>query len=257
MAKRLQEQNALGSFPCRGCPSVFKSGGGLLRHIRQTDCNKQYESHLKQTLDHQYAHQDAAAAAADDSSLDSGFGVGHDDGSLDEGWLDNVEEHHRQPVPSNKDLRIEVALLNIMKDIGAPLVAFKRIMTWAANARAQGYHFTPSRQDYTTQVKFLSDLVNMEDLRPTENVVVLEGHQQPAITISFDFKAHLKSLLNDPILNATVNLVVNPANPFHPYSSPDKRLGEILTGSWYRHAVKTMVLDRDKQFCCPPSSRHR
>ena len=151
-----------------------------------------------------------------------------------------VEDHQEQPIPTNAAMRIEVALLNILKDIGAPLGSFKRIMAWAANARAAGYPFIPDRQDYQPQVKYLEQLLKLSDLRPMKSLVVLEGHQQPALTVSFDFKAHLMSLLNDPTLNATENLVVNQDHPFLPYDPPDKRLGEILTGSWYRHAVTSM-----------------
>jgi hypothetical protein len=45
------------------------------------------------------------------------------------------------------------------------------------------------------------------------------------------------------VLNRDENLVINPVDRFQQYSPPDGRLGECLSGSWYKHAWEEMEKD--------------
>ena len=163
---------------------------------------------------------------------------------------DPIEHHPEQP-PFDTGIQVETALLCILKDVGAPLETFHRVMEWAARAVEANYHFMPKRTKYHDQIKHLERVLGMQDLRPMQNPIFLEGHEQPQGTVSFNFVAHLKSLLSDPELNKMENLVVNPHDRFAPFQANNSPISEVLTGSWCKHAVETMVTNPQMQFCCP------
>ena len=242
-------------FQCKGCFKSFATGAKLMRHIGQTQCSHLFPAKLVQQL----SSSRQASQAEDDIPSEEEFDT--------PGWLNDEDSHasdanapaalevtrnHVAPiVPFNHSLQIETSLLDILKDSGAPLWAFQRIMEWASNAHRSGYHFSPERGSYHSQIQYLEDTMKMWGLRPKSTLLMLEGHDNPAQCVHFDFKAHFESLINDPTINHPDNLVVNSTDPFLPYYPPDERLGEILTGSWYHHAVATMVGDQHKEFCCP------
>jgi len=266
MDNTFNTQNALASFQCMACAKDFSNPTGLMKHIVQTPCIKRYLPMLKQSNNDALVQATQLATniqqdsetdqfpmmedAMDASAVDSlGSDAAGDEMSFasDNGPWDCVPPRK----PSTIHQQIEVALLCILRDIGAPLGTFQRIMRWAANACSKGYTFIPDREHYDTQLKHLESVHKLSNLRPFHTTTFLEGHQQPVQTISFDFKAHLKSLLEDPVLNQIQNLVVNPQDPFLPFSTENQCRSEILTGSWYQTACSTMITNPSKQFCCP------
>ena len=147
--------------------------------------------------------------------------------------------------------QVEAALLEIMKEMKAPLYFYQRILNWARNAYILGYNFEPQRSTYHQQVAFFEQKYGMSSLRPQRESILIEGPALTATAVYFDFISSLKAIFEDPIINQDKNLLVNPGNHFTPYVPPDGLLGEAITGSWYRHACETMIKDKDKDFVLP------
>ena len=146
---------------------------------------------------------------------------------------------------------MEAALLEIMKEMKAPLYFYKRILNWACQAYHNKYHFMPVRTTYHQQVEYFEKKYGMHTLRPQRKVILIEGPALKATVVYFDFLSCLKAIFEDPFINRDENLLVNPDNHFTPYVPPDGLLGEAITGSWYRHACDTMIKDPNKDFVLP------
>jgi hypothetical protein len=65
---------------------------------------------------------------------------------------DSVCDHVKPSFAAGVDLKAELGLLKILKDVGAPLESFPRIMNWAFQSHSQGYKFNPDRHDYSSQI---------------------------------------------------------------------------------------------------------
>ena len=246
-------------FLCKGCFKTFPTGEKLMRHIGQTQCSSLYPAKLVQQLSCGFQMTSIVSGETNDdasaASFDFAGGLDHpdaSDASIGSAQAPDAMQQHVAPVvPFNQSLQIETRLLSILKESGAPLWAFQKIMEWASNAHLSGYQFAPERQTYKYQIQYLQDTLKFSGLRPKSTMLMLEGHDDPIQCVHFDFKSHFESLINDASINQPSNLVVNPSNPFLPYLPKDGRLGEVLTGSWYLHAVSTMVGDQAREFCCP------
>jgi len=255
MSKNFKAQNAQGKFDCQGCPKSFPTQAGLMKHITQSSCLARYGPMLQQSMiDSHFPIGSNQQVCQPVHQGEDPFPPMEDEQVGSESENSSVPDwQHFKPArkPFNDHQQIEIALLCILRDIGAPLDSFQRIMDWASHAQSKGYTFVPDRSKYDTQVGFLESVFGLTSLCPRQNTIFLEGHQNAVQVIHFDFEAHLTSLLDDPVLNQNQNLVVNPENPFHPYPLEKSNRSEILTGSWYGHACSTMITDPDKQFCCP------
>ena len=152
-----------------------------------------------------------------------------------------------------KSQQVEIYLLKLCTEMEAPLYAFEEIMKWARTAYTEGYQFLPRQGNYRSQVDKLETWMGMENQRPEEVLVPLPGVSgEDNIKVTrFDFTTQLRSLLDDPVLNRDENLVINPEDHFQKYMSPDGRLGECLSGSWYNHAWNEMVKDGICDFMIP------
>jgi Plavaka transposase len=153
-----------------------------------------------------------------------------------------------------KSQRVEVCLLKLCTEMETPLYAFEEIMKWARQAFIDGYDFRPIQTTYRTQVDKLETWMGMENQRPEEKSVELPGVEGKVDHINvtrFDFTTQLKSLLDDPVLNRDENLVINTVDRFQKYSPPDGRLGECISGSWYKHAWEEMEKDGICDFMIP------
>ena len=149
--------------------------------------------------------------------------------------------------------RVKVTLLKILTELDAPLLAFKVIMDWALDAYQTGYKFMPKQQTYQGQIETIEQWVGMDHMRPNVVSIKLPGKRTDDVisVTTFDFVSQFHSLLSDPELNVAANLVVNPIDPFARYTPPDGRLGECLSGSWYRRAWRHMVKSTDCNFMIP------
>jgi hypothetical protein len=152
-----------------------------------------------------------------------------------------------------KRKQVEIYLLKLCTEMEAPLYAFEEIMKWARTAYIEGYQFLPLQGTYRSQIDKLEVWMGMENQRPEEVVVSLPGVDgEDTIKVTrFDFATQLKSLLDDPVLNRDENLVINPEDRFQQYTSPDGRLGECLSGSWYKRAWTAMEEDGICDFMIP------
>ena len=151
------------SSQCRSCDKSFKCGSSLLKHIMQTECKQHYTPMFSCTTDF-FFDPGLHPNAADDSpcSDDDNFPAFTDDDSLVD---DNqVHLHIAQRASYDRDTQIEVALLHLIKDIGASLESFQRIMKWVSNAHDLNYDFKPKRATYQSQMKHLEGLMKMSCL---------------------------------------------------------------------------------------------
>jgi hypothetical protein len=168
--------------------------------------------------------------------------------------LDNLESLSKpcQAVYTNARC-IEVTLLQILKELEAPLWAFKDIMDWACNAYQSGYIFMPQQTSYKAQLQTLTRWVSMEHMHPTMVEVPLPSLiPDDSITVTtFDFVSQLHSLLSDQEFNTRENLVINPDNPFTKYVAPSSVLKEALRGSWYIQAWDYMDSSTNSNFMIP------
>ena len=145
-----------------------------------------------------------------------------------------------------------VALLKILEEINAPDTSFKKIITWARNAKNEGYDFYPiggtSRRKAILQL--FPTVSNAEYLLPSVvNVVVPHG---PSIdVVAFDFVPQLLSLLQNREIMVQSNLAIDINNPLKMYESPGNVLNEAISGSVYQTAYKRMITDPSKQFFVP------
>ena len=108
----------------------------------------------------------------------------------------------------------EVQLLKLLHDIGTPNYAFQSFMEWGRNCTRDDYKFQPRPQRYESQIRNLTELVGMQDCRPSTIPVCLEPDNMVLDVVVFPFASMLSSLLNCLILNKVENLVVNPTNRF-------------------------------------------
>jgi hypothetical protein len=149
--------------------------------------------------------------------------------------------------------RVEVTLLKILIELETPLFAFKVLMDWAFDAAQSGYNFIPQQESYQSQLQTISKWVGMEHMHPLVVNVPLPGirpdDEVPVTT--FDFVSQLHSLLSDKELNTAANLVVNHDDPFARYISPDGRLRECLSGSWYNNAWEHMEQTTNCNYMIP------
>ena len=153
-----------------------------------------------------------------------------------------------QPFTFTNERRVEVSLLKVLNEIGAPLYAFKEIMAWAADAHHTNYNFTPEISTHEGQIAELQKWTNMSGMRPTQVNVTLAGDGLELPVVRFDFISVLLSLFNDTSLNRLENLVIDPANPYGRYVAPDGLLGEVNSGAFYDMAYENLVKDPKKDF---------
>ena len=138
--------------------------------------------------------------------------------------------------------------------MGAPLYGFQSIMKWAKDAHAENYDFNPKNETYRSQVNDLEKWLKMEHRRPRQvkvNLPGLHGAVDTVVLTVFDFVTQLFSLLSDPRLNKLEHLVVNLADHFSKFESPNGLLAEVLSGSWYAHAWSVMLSGGIKNFLIP------
>jgi len=136
----------------------------------------------------------------------------------------------------SNDRRVEIALLKILNDVGAPLYAFSSVIGWAENAYQTGYRFNPRTKHFDTMMKELQEWTQLGDLRPTQKMVTLakDGFQVPVVC--FDFPTVICSLFNDPEVNQLKNLIINPDDPFGKYTPLDGRLNDVNSAQIYELA---------------------
>ena len=135
--------------------------------------------------------------------------------------------------------------------------AFKEIMNWAQDAFRTGYQFNPKTTNYQSQIQQMEKYSNLRSIRPHTKETYLQNSMAnvadttPIKVVCCDFTSMLISLLQDKTINRKENLVVNQDDYFSKYVSPNGKLGEINSGSWYENAYSTMIKDPSNDFLLP------
>jgi hypothetical protein len=99
-----------------------------------------------------------------------------------------------------------------------------------------------------------SSLHNAEQMLPHLETIDLPDPLPDMNTmnvICYDFVPQLLSILQDPKMMSSNNLVLDPKNPLAMYKPLDCRLGEALSGSAYQDMYHRLITDPSKQLLCP------
>ena len=184
-------QNKRSHFPCRSCQVVYKSQRALTLHtMHKESCRQAFMCHQGQDFAflHPPPQEQEPSHYMQDSAID--FPLEQDDDNellgfehdtlplapvlpLQEDYDDGIPDYAE--VAYTVDDQTEIALLEILKDIQAPLYAYKRILLWACKAYQSGYKFQPKRTTYQSQVAHLEQRFQMQKLRPHRTVFIPEG----------------------------------------------------------------------------------
>ena len=161
----------------------------------------------------------------------------------------------KHPFCYTKEMKWTVALLKLVDDIKAPDEAFGKILLWARNAAKDEYSFEPhAGLSRSNNVKNLFDCMdNAKYLLPSVSAVpTTELAHGPTIdVISFDFVPQLLSLLQNSSIMTEENLLIDFADPFAPYKSPNNYLSEAISGQVYKDAYKRLITDPSRQLFVP------
>ncbi len=148
-----------------------------------------------------------------------------------------------------------VALLQLLSKWDCPIYAYEAILHWASNASHNKVDFQDGFYRRATFINALSTQLCLDQLRPISTTIKQEGKDvRDAVVFTYPFVAMIKSMLGDPELMKAENLVVNQgvgSNPFAKYVSPDGRIGEINSGSWYSDTHDMMITNEEVEFLCP------
>ena len=136
----------------------------------------------------------------------------HPEGAPDRHLLDlyqEMQELQSNPLGLDRfsvEEKVHIELLNVLKELRAPMKAFSHILNWAAKANDKGHLFKvdcqPSREKV---VQNLYCRYNMKGLTPKEKLLYLPYSRRVVPMIYFDARQVLASLLSCPLLNRNEN----------------------------------------------------
>ena len=165
---------------------------------------------------------------------------------------DQTRSNTRDAPMHTTEQKWTIALLKILDDMNAPDYAFNEIMSWANQAKTDGYSFEPeggfSRRGNVEQL--FATTKNATQLLPTVTAVAMP-HGPPCDVIMFDFVPQLLQLLQNQDIMIQQNLLIDVQNPLCPYSSTDGLLGDALSGQVYQDAYNRLITDPSKQLFVP------
>jgi hypothetical protein len=179
----------------------------------------------------------------------------------DEGVLELYEELLRlesNPFSSvakfSCEEKVHIELLQLLKDLKAPLSAFQYILNWAANANENGHVFQvgcqPSREKVTK--KMLFNRYNMNGLVPKEQKLYLPYSKRIVTMVYFDARQVFASLLSCRSLNKDERFMFHEQGD--PFAEPDARtsvIGDINSGRCYRETYKKLVKNPNSDMILP------
>ena len=136
------------------------------------------------------------------------------------------------------------------EELRAPRNAFDKLMDFLQDISASGFDFCkvhPSRKSFMKKLE-----TEFQCTKPEVIKVELEcddripESKRFVHVIRFDAESQIRDLLHHPVWRHPECLVVNPENPFGMYIPRSGRLGEVLSGSWYKRtyseSIKTPLL---------------
>ena len=178
----------------------------------------------------------------------------------DEGVLELYEELLRlqsNPLSSlakfSCEEKVHIELLQLLKDLKAPLSAFKHILNWAAKANENGHQFQTSCQpSRETVTKMLFSRYNMHGLVPKEKKLYLPYSKRIVTMVYFDARQVFASLLSCRSLNKDECFMFHEQGD--PFAVPDARtsvIGDINSGRCYRETYKKLVKNPQSDMILP------
>ena len=159
--------------------------------------------------------------------------------------LDNGSQSHILIPPITCYTLDDIAHLNLMnlcKELRAPLYAFDSILDWAQNAKASGYRFPTDAPSRKTFLDGLYKRFNMTNIKPKETIVALFPNKSAKV-VTFSFIDMVQSLLDDSSLTIPSNLI-------DPSAISDDDISDIHTGSWFK-AASVLLCINDSNVLCP------
>ena len=143
----------------------------------------------------------------------------------------------------SREERVQIELLQLLRDLNCPLKAFTLVLKWAAKSNGSGHTFRegfqPTREKVITN---LYERYNMNGLIPKEKKLYLPYTQRTVSLIFFDASEVFASLLSCPTLNQDRYYFFDKAKD-PPFVAPQtsSHVGDIHTGCCYRKTYNALI----------------
>ncbi|KAI2491351.1 transposition [Fragilaria crotonensis] len=125
----------------------------------------------------------------------------------------------------SREEKVQIELLQLLRDLNCPLKAFTLVLNWAAKSNASGHVFQMGCQPTREKVmKNLNERYNMNGLIPKEKQLYLPYSQRTVSVVFFDASEVFASLLSCPTLNQDENYLFDDSKD--PFVAPS---GDIIT----------------------------
>jgi hypothetical protein len=152
----------------------------------------------------------------------------------------------------SREERVQIELLQLLRDLKCPLKAFTLVLKWAAKSNGSGHSFREGFQP--TREKVIANLFeryNMKGLIPKEKKLYLPYTQRTVSLIFFDASEVFASLLSCPTLNQDGNYFFDKAKD--PFVAPEtsSHVGDIHTGRCYRKTYDALIKKPDVDMLLP------
>jgi hypothetical protein len=152
----------------------------------------------------------------------------------------------------SREERVQIELLQLLRDLKCPLKAFTLVLKWAAKSNGSGHSFREGFQP--TREKVIANLFeryNMKGLIPKEKKLYLPYTQRTVSLIFFDASEVFASLLSCPTLNQDGNYFFDKAKD--PFVAPQtsSHVGDIHTGRCYRKTYDALIKKPDVDMLLP------
>ena len=143
----------------------------------------------------------------------------------------------------SREEKVQIELLQLLRDLNCPLKAFTLVLNWAAKSNANGHVFQEGCQPTREKVmRNLNERYNMNGLIPKEKHLYLPYSQRTVSMVFFDASEVFASLLLCPTLNKDENYLFDDAkDPFVAPSRTLSHVGDINTGRCYRKTYDALI----------------
>ncbi len=118
----------------------------------------------------------------------------------------------------SREEKLHIQLLDVLKEIKAPLTAFSLILNWAASSNDCGYHFKAGCRENLMQNLFTR--YNMKGLKPKGKHLYLPYSKRLVSMVYFDASQVFASLLLCPTLYTDKNFMFHGARD--PFAEPSR-----------------------------------
>ena len=150
--------------------------------------------------------------------------------------------------PENVEDLCFLELAKLIREIGAPLSAFSKILAWMGHWQMEGHTFkTAAFPSYTMYVESLSKRLELDCLKyEMETIIVPWGG--PCTFPVFDFPSRFHSLLDDP--RCWDNLLIDWE---HPSCVPHHKIGlldDVHSAKWYADTHHMQIQSDSNEVLC-------